>query len=148
VSSHDATDEEAIRALVIAYAERLDAGDFYGVAALFEHGVFRSAGGGDARVGSAAVRAMYQPVILYDDGTPRTMHVLGNLRVTIDRDAATATASCTFTVMQAPTAGSLAPTLAGRYDDRFECVDGEWRFTERLVQPDLIGDLSRHMRWS
>jgi hypothetical protein len=40
----------------------------------------------------------------------------------------------------------LQPIIAGQYRDRFEKVDGGWRFTERVIHPDLIGDLSRHMR--
>ena len=137
--------EEQIRALVVAYAERLDAGDLDGVAVLFEHGAFRSARGGEPRVGHTAVRRMYDPVILYDDGTPRTKHVLGNIQVDIDDVAATARARCTFTVLQAAPGLSLAPVLAGRYHDRFEHRDGAWRFVERIVHPDLLGDLSHHM---
>jgi hypothetical protein len=36
--------------------------------------------------------------------------------------------------------------LSGRYHDRFERVDGAWRWRERFVYPDLEGDLGRHMR--
>ncbi len=144
--------EEQIRALIGAYAERLDAGDLDGVAALFEHGVFRSARGGEPLVGRDAVRCQYEPVILYPDtacpdpvlgSTPRTKHVLGNIEV--DVDGSTATARCIFTVLQAVDAGPLQAVLAGRYEDRFEQVDGTWRFTERVVHPDLLGDLSKHM---
>ena len=56
----------------------------------------------------------------------------------------TATAACTFTVVQA-IEGSIQPVLAGRYDDRFERADGKWRFAERVVDPDLVGDLRQHM---
>lgn len=131
--------------MIVAYAERLDAGDLDGVAALFEHGSFRSAWGGAPRVGTAAVRRMYDPVILYDDGTPRTKHVLGNIAVEVDERAGTATARCTFTVLQGAPASALQAVLAGRYHDHFERVDDAWRFVERTVHPDLTGDLSRHM---
>lgn len=140
--------EEAIRALIGAYAERLDAGDLDGVAALFERGVFRSARGGPALTGAAEVRHMYDPVILYDDDTPRTKHVLGNVLVDVAAAAGTATASCTFTVLQAAPDTTLRPVLSGRYVDRFDRyqgADGAWRFAERVVHPDLLGDLSRHM---
>jgi 3-phenylpropionate/cinnamic acid dioxygenase small subunit len=136
---------EQVRALVGAYAERLDAGDLDGVAALFEHGTFRSARGGEPLVGRDAVRRQYEPVILYEDGTPRTKHVLGNIEVLVDHGAGAATARCTFTVLQAVDEARLGPVLVGRYHDRFERVAGEWRFTERTVHPDLLGDLSRHM---
>jgi 3-phenylpropionate/cinnamic acid dioxygenase small subunit len=139
-------DEEQIRSLVIAYAERLDAGDLDGVAALFERGEFRSARGGPPRVGAAAVRSMYEPVVIYDDGAPRTKHVLGNIEVECDRDQGSARAACTFVVMQAAPDGPLQATLAGRYHDHFTYADERWWFTERVVHPDLMGDLSAHMR--
>ncbi len=131
--------------MIAAYAERLDAGDLDGVAALFEHGSFRSARGGAPLVGAAAVRRMYDPVILYEDGTPRTKHVLGNIEVDVDERAGTATARCTFTVFQGAPGTALQAVLAGRYHDRFERRDGAWHFVERTVHPDLMGELSRHM---
>lgn len=150
-SRHDAAvadaDEEQIRALICAYAERLDSGDLDGVAALFEHGVFRSGRGGHPLAGRDAVRRQYEPVILYPDGdrgpTPRTKHVLGNIVVDVHGDGATG--RCTFTVLQQVDDGPLRAVLGGRYHDRFERVDGRWRFTERVVHPDLLGDLSQHM---
>ena len=88
---------------------------------------------------------MYDPVILYDDGTPRTKHVLGNLEIEVDDSAGTARARCTFTVFQSVPDRPLAAVLAGRYHDRFERAEDGWRFVERIVYPDLFGDLSRHM---
>jgi hypothetical protein len=44
------------------------------------------------------------------------------------------------------TGQGLHPILAGDYLDRFERVDGAWRFTERVFDPRLFGDLSRHMK--
>lgn len=138
-------DAEAIRALIVAYAERLDAGDLDGVANLFADATFESARDRTVRTG-VEVRRMYDPVILYEDGTPRTKHVLGNLEVDVDADGNHASATCTFTVLQQVDGKPLGAVLAGRYDDRFERVDGSWRFSERVVHPDLVGDLSRHMR--
>jgi hypothetical protein len=43
------------------------------------------------------------------------------------------------------TGQGLHPILAGEYNDRFECADGSWRFTERIFDPRLFGDMSRHM---
>ena len=138
-------DTEAVRALVVAYAERLDAGDLDGVAALFADAVVRPAASGAELLGREAVRRMYDPVILYEDGTPRTKHVLGNLEVRVDAGAATATGGCTFTVLQARPGHGLGPVLCGRYDDRFARVEGRWRFTERIITPNLLGVLSDHM---
>ena len=44
------------------------------------------------------------------------------------------------------TGQGLHPILAGEYHDRFERVDGAWRFTERIFDPRLFGDLSGHMK--
>lgn len=137
--------EESVRALVIAYAERLDAGDLDGVAALFEHGVFRSSRGGPLLEGREAVRRMYEPVILYDDGTPRTKHVLGNIEINVEDDGP-ATAGCTFVVFQQVAGSELRAVLSGRYRDRFEVINGAWRMVERVVYPDLFGDLRQHMQ--
>ena len=56
-----------------------------------------------------------------------------------------ATARSCFTVLQV-TGQGLHPILAGVYHDRFEQVGGRWRFAERIFDPRLFGDLSRHMR--
>lgn len=138
--------EEAIRSLIAEYAARLDAGDLDGVAALFAHATFGSSRDGRVRTGAEDVGQMYEPVIVYDDGTPRTKHVLGNIVVEVDEPAGVGASRCTFVVFQAAPGTALGPVLAGRYQDRFERVDGAWRFTERVVHPDLLGDLSRHMR--
>jgi uncharacterized protein (TIGR02246 family) len=138
-------DRAAIVALVMAYAERLDAGDLDGVAALFADGAFRSGDDGPVRSGREAVRAVYDPVLLYDDGTPRTKHVLGNIEVEHGVDAREAAARSVFTVFQAAPDGPLQAVLAGRYHDRFARRDDEWSFIERVVHPDLRGDLTLHM---
>jgi ketosteroid isomerase-like protein len=142
---HD--DEAAIRALVIAYCERLDRADFDGVAQLFAHGAFRSPRGTNL-VGVDAVRSQYDAMIVYPDGTPRTKHVLGTVIVDVDAERAAATARCAFTVFQDAPGVPLQPVLSGRYHDTFARVDGEWWFTERMVLPDLWGDLRGHMNTS
>jgi hypothetical protein len=41
---------------------------------------------------------------------------------------------------------ALQPIVSGRYHDSFERRDGRWRFAERRVRTDLVGDVSRHLR--
>jgi hypothetical protein len=89
---------------------------------------------------------MYDGVILYEDGTPRTKHVITNLVIELAPDGATATARSYFTVLQATDGLALQPIIAGRYHDAFARDEGTWRFSERVIHPDLQGDLSRHMR--
>jgi ketosteroid isomerase-like protein len=137
------TDVDAITALLHEYAFRLDAGDLDGVAALFEHAELGSTRHDHRSRGAQEARRIYDDVILYDDGTPKTMHQITNVTVQVEGDRATS--RCYFTVL-AVTGQGLHPILAGEYRDRLERADEGWRFRERLFSPRLVGDLSRHMR--
>ena len=143
MSRADASDVEAITALIHEYAFRLDRGDLDGVAALFAHAELRSTRNDQVLRGATEARTLYDPVILYDDGTPRTVHQLTN--VTVEVDGPMAHARSYFTVLQVTGVG-LHPILVGEYRDRFAHVDGHWEFSERIFDPRLFGDLSRHMR--
>ena len=137
-------DVEAIRALIHRYAELIDLGDLDAVAALFTHGTWSSPGRGAPLRGAEQVRHAYDGVILYD-GIPSTKHVISNVTIEI-ADGTTATARSYFTVLQGRPDFPLQPVIAGRYHDKFECVDDGWRFADRQIIPDLIGDLSHHLR--
>jgi len=135
-----------IERLLFVYAERIDLGDFEGVADLFEHAVLKGPTGQPGAQGREEALAMYAASTRrYDDGTPHTKHVTSNLLVEVDEAAGTATARSYFTVFQALPDFPLQPIVAGRYHDRFERVDGQWRFSERQMIPELFGDLSRHL---
>jgi hypothetical protein len=130
--------------LIFSYAERMDAGDLAGVARLFEHAVYR-AGDGPGLSWQEVERVNREVVILHEDGTPRTKHVTTNLRIEVDEAAGRAACRSYFTVLQGLD-GSLQPIVAGRYHDAFERVDGTWRFAERRIHVDLVGDVARHLR--
>jgi 3-phenylpropionate/cinnamic acid dioxygenase small subunit len=138
-------DVEAIRSLVHEYAELIDAGELDALAALFTHGTWSSPGRRTPLRGAEQVRRAYDGVILYD-GVPSTKHVISNVTIEVSGDGKSATARSYFTVLQARPDFPLQPIIAGRYHDRFERVDGTWRFADREIIPDLIGDLSRHLR--
>src|SRR5450432_1800775 len=110
-------DGEQIRALIHAYAERLDTGDLDGLAELFG--------------GVEEVRKMYRGVILYD-GRPCTKHVITNVSV-VANGSDVATARSYFTVLQATPELPLQPIIAGSYHDEFSRVDGTWRFSARMI---------------
>jgi hypothetical protein len=136
----------AVSNLIFTYAERIDAGDFAGVAELFRHGTITSEGVGVAAEGVAAVKHLYETwTRRYEDGTPRTKHVTTNLIIEVDEAAGTALCRSYFTVFQQTSALPLQPIIGGRYHDRFTCVEGEWRFDHRHMFTDLVGDLSHHL---
>ena len=137
----------AIEHIVYGYAERVDLGDFAGVAELFANAVYKGGGPDDPGVeGSAPVQQILETMVKrYDDGTPRTKHVTTNLIIDADEDEASASARSYYTVFQQVDDTPLQPIIAGRYHDRFVRADGAWRLPERVIFCDLIGDLSRHL---
>jgi 3-phenylpropionate/cinnamic acid dioxygenase small subunit len=139
MSDHD----REIENLVHAYAERIDAGDLAGVAALFRHGRINPAPGVVIE-GSEQVQRLYErSTRLYDDGTPRTKHVTTN--VIVEVDGGTASARSYYTVFQQTEELPLQAIIAGRYRDTFHRVDGTWCFDTREILVDLTGDLSHHL---
>jgi len=41
----------------------------------------------------------------------------------------------------------LQPIIGGDYEDRLQKIDGRWRFIERRIRNDQVGDLSAHGRY-
>jgi 3-phenylpropionate/cinnamic acid dioxygenase small subunit len=135
----------AIESLIATYAELVDDGDFAGVGVLLADATFM--GGAGSVSGREAIEQMLRDnVIVYDDGTPRTKHVTTNLAIEVDEEAGTAVSRSYFTALQALPDMALQPIVSGRYHDRFARRDGQWRFVERHVLTDLVGDVSRHLR--
>ena len=123
----------------------MDDGDFAGLGTLLADATFT--GSGAPVSGPAAIEKMFRDtLIVYDDGTPRTKHVTTNVVIEADEEAGTADSRAYFTVLQALPGLALQPIVSGRYSDRFERRDGQWRFAERRVRVDLVGDVSHHLR--
>jgi len=139
---------DAVADLVATYAERIDAGDFEGVADLLAAAEVTFEGYDDVRRGRDEVLALYNATTRrYEDGTPRTKHLVTNLIVEVDEEAGTAASRSYFTVLQAvPGELALQPIIAGRYRHRFERVDGAWRIGALHMLVDLVGDLGHHLR--
>ena len=140
----------AIENLIYAYAERIDAGDFEGVAELFRHGRIQAA----PEVvfeGSEQVRGMYESTTrIHADGTPRTRHVTTNVAVELGHDevtddTGTATARSYYTVFQQTDELPLQAIITGHYADTFHRVAGQWCFDTREMFVDLTGNLEHHL---
>ncbi|MGI9286793.1 MAG: nuclear transport factor 2 family protein [Pseudomonadales bacterium] len=136
-----------IENLLFLYAERVDAGDFNGVAELFSNGEIVGPDGEVAAGGHDAVLALYQhSTRLYpDNGTPHTKHVTSNVIVDADEANHIAKARSYFTVFQQVDDFPLQAIISGRYHDTFEKAAGKWRFKQRCMLPELFGDLSKHL---
>ena len=150
VPADPSSSHRAIGNLITTYAELVDEGDFAGLGTLLVGDNPSSARYVEMKVeecGPAAIEKMFRDtVIVYDDGTPRTKHVTTNIAIEVDEEAGTAVSRSYFTALQALPGLALQPIASGRYHDRFERRDGQWRFAERRVRVDLVGDVSRHLR--
>ncbi|MGW0173801.1 nuclear transport factor 2 family protein [Rhodococcus sp. NPDC003322] len=143
---------EAIRDLVFSYSHLIDRGELSSVAALFADATYGQCDGDGVPLGGlierdpAAVQRANETFVKMhgDPPSPRTKHVTTNVRVSVSDDNTEASAVSYVTVLQGTADLPLQPILVGRYFDRFECVDGRWRFTQRLCCIDHTGDLSEH----
>src|SRR6266567_6259471 len=135
----------AIENLIATYAELVDDGDFAAVGILLADATF-TGGTGPVSGRDAIEKMLRDNLIVYDDGTPRTKHVTTNLAIDVDEQGGTATSRSYFTALQALPDMALQPIVSGRYYDRFERHQGQWRFVERRVRTDLVGNVSRHLR--
>lgn len=140
----EAQDYFAIQNLLFSYPYALDRGDFDAVGALFADALVRN---GDTVMGdhdAAAVARSYRDwVILHEDGTPRTRHMLANVRILPESPTRAVVQSYVMVFQQAGDA-PLQTIIGGDYRDTVEKKDGEWRFVERVMGNDLVGDLTRH----
>jgi hypothetical protein len=142
-------DWHAINALLMTYAERIDAAAWAEAATLFEHATYRLVRD-DGRPslhyeGAEQVEAFFSATRVHADGTPRTKHTVTNVDIDVDGDRATS--SCYVTVFQQTDELPLQPIASGRYLDRFERVDGRWRWADRVITGFLLGDRSQHVEW-
>jgi ketosteroid isomerase-like protein len=131
------SDAEEITALVHSYALLLDGGDTEAVVALFEHSTLRSEPNGSVLRGSDEIRPVYERLKV--DGAPRTKHLLTNLTVDVEAASSSAASHCYWTVLREVPTGGIDVMLSGQYVDRFEKVNGRWRFADRLIRVDLGG---------
>ncbi len=141
------TAAEAITKLIYTYAERIDAGDFAGVAEVFADATLTFEGFGDAVAGRDAIEALYtRTTRRYEDGTPRTKHVMTNVMVDVADGGDSALSRSYFTVLQAvPGELALQPVIAGRYRHTYAFVENRWRVATMHITIDLVGDLGHHM---
>ena len=138
----------AISDLMFRYAECVDLANFDGLSELFAHGTMRSTSAEESQEGMTGetIGRFYAATNrVHDDGTLRTRHLATNVRIDIDEESDSATARSYYVVFQATHELPFQPIVGGRYEDRFERVGGEWRFADRVVLVDQIGDMSEHL---
>ncbi|OBJ40018.1 polyketide cyclase [Mycolicibacterium mucogenicum] len=140
MSLQHAADKLEVTELLYRYAELIDSGDFDGVGKLLGRGNFMGVAGAEAIAALFAKTTRRFP----DHGnTPRTRHLVLNPIVELDGD--TAHARSTFCVVQQTETVPLQPIVVGRYADTFARDDNGWYFTERVVDVQMVGNVSDHL---
>jgi len=123
--------EREIERMILDYAALNDAGDWDGVAAMY---------GADGRMSRPTAPDVFiegRDAILasFKARPARTSrHIVANVRVDVDGDAATATSQ----ILLFTAAGQ--PPLVGSYRDRLALTAEGWRFTERRGSLDFPAD--------
>jgi 3-phenylpropionate/cinnamic acid dioxygenase small subunit len=136
----------AITTLMFRYAEYVDAADFDAIAELFADAIVTNEGVEGEIAGGESVKQLYVGTNrVHDDGTLRTRHLTSNVSVDIDEVAGAATARSSFVVFQQTPTLPLQPIVTGRYRDRFARSDRGWRFAQRHIIVDHVGDVREHL---
>lgn len=146
----DATSSRDIENLIASYAFLVDDGEFAELGDLLGDAEF-SLNGGPVIKGRDAIEKFARDTLLtYNDGTPRTRHVTTNIIIEAGEEAGeeedTAVSRSYYTVFQALPGFPLQAIASGRYQDRFQRTNGQWRFTRRIVTTSFTGDTSHHVR--
>jgi len=122
--------ERAIANLIASYAFLNDDADIAGLGQLFADAVC-TLDGTTAR-GRQEVETLARTIInVGQDGRSTTSHEITNIMIEIDEEAGTAIGHAYWTLYQTVSGTPRQPVLSGRYLDRFERRDGQWRFAER-----------------
>ncbi len=137
------SDETEISNLLAEYCADFDAGAFDRFARHFAHGTwFPTAAEGPGP--EPVLRWCEENILLYD-GLPHTKHVTTNIWIDTTEHGLAEVRSY-VTIWQGLPDFPLQAIFSGRYHDRLEVLDGRWCFRERWALPDIIGDMSRHVR--
>jgi hypothetical protein len=147
-------DLDHLRNLLGRYTERIDAGDFAGLGALFDRGGLAGGDGSPFAVGADAVAAFYARGTRMHHGVPGTKHLVSGTVFEEPGPDGTVTARSSYVVLQAAAGLPLQPVIAGRYEDTFarsgtetdRSRDGGWYFQLRRFHVDLVGDLTHHLQ--
>lgn len=135
----DALDYFAIQNLIYRYADLLDSGKPGEAGALFDHADFYLEGETAplSRAGRNCMAQVFQQwmsMFPQAGGLPCVRHVTTNLIVEPDGVDRARTQAC-VTIFRSGGTLPVQAALGGDYSDRFQRVDGQWRFIERRLQP-------------
>jgi len=144
LSAHREIEQKIYR---MGYA--LERGDFDLVGELLRHATFGADRiGRRVRKGRDEIRAQYTSTnITYPGHGRATRELYTNVLIDVDLDAGTAKSTTAYTVAQ-QTPDGVSPfglLVAGRYEDEWGLIEGEWHWTDRYIVVQFKNSLDSHM---
>jgi hypothetical protein len=128
-----------IEYLINHCSELADAGEFVAYSELFRDGVMIGHDGVE-RGAEELLRHRREYNAGFGNVTPRTAHIITNIRIDLGSNKREASSRCYIMGFFLHEADKpLIPNYIGQYFDRFQKIDGQWRFRERRVA--AIGEL-------
>ena len=130
--------KDAIRELMAAYAQALDACRFADVAACFAPDGEWTTDYGAAR-GPAEIEAFIRGIVPVKGEGPQRKHYLTNIIITVDGETASAVSD--YLIVRESEAG-LIPVMGGTYRDKFVKTSAGWRFSRKELEHHIKGDMA------
>lgn len=135
-----------IQKLMYEYGWRIDSGDFDGVCDLLKDAQISYDGKLAYDRNPKAYMMTLKPIVCYEDGTPKTCHMVIDPIIDVAEDGLTATGRSYTVVVQGVT-GQFTPRIiwVDRKFDTFVKENGKWRFDTRNFITRAEGDTSGHL---
>ena len=130
--------KDAIRELMAAYAQALDACRFADVAACFASDGEWTTDYGAAR-GPAEIEAFIRGIVPVKGEGPQRKHYITNTIIKVDGETASAVSDYLI-VREAE--GGLIPVMGGTYRDKFIKTPAGWRFSRKELEHHIAGDMA------
>src|ERR1044072_4962293 len=130
--------KDAIRELMAAYAQALDACRFADVAACFAPEGECPVDYGAAR-GPAEIEAFIRGIVPVKGEGPQRKHYITNIIVAVDGDTASAVSD--YLIVRESENG-LIPVMGGTYRDKFIKTPAGWRFSRKELEHHIVGDMA------
>lgn len=131
------TSEREIERLIHDYAWLLDARDFAAFGRLFSDGVWLAPDGSVVARGAEEVEALVRRFLGAKTDT-FVRHLVTNIRIDLDPSGQAGSATSFLTTLEGKLGGSGIVYRIARYHDRFQRIDGRWRFESRQEFTDWV----------
>ena len=130
--------KDAIRELMAAYAQALDACRFADVAACFAPDGEWTTDYGAAR-GPTEIEAFIRGIVPVKGEGPQRKHYITNIIIKVDGETASAVSD--YLIVRESENG-LIPVMGGTYKDRFVRTPAGWRFSRKELEHHIAGDMA------